>query len=253
MEVPKRAVPCLPACSSEFSRSPCEPRRSAMERHSIFKRMRSSLVAVCIIALNASSPSALSAQAHALPDFAPDPDTAWTPEFFDNFHPPASGPGPVIQDRRFPSFQTGDGQNTDRIADLANGVLQSWVIEKLRMTNDRVHAGKIPFVARERCWPGGVPGFLVYALLLPIRFFQTPTAIIIVNDLYAEVRHVYVNEPHTKSPKPSWYGESVGHWEGDELVVDTIGLNDRTSLDNFGTPHTDQLHVVERFKLTDSG
>jgi len=51
--------------------------------------------------------------------------------------------------------------------------------------------------------------------------------------------------------KPSWYGESVGHYEGDELVVDTIGLNDRTFVDNYRTPHTEQLHVVERFHRTD--
>jgi hypothetical protein len=55
---------------------------------------------------------------------------------------------------------------------------------------------------------------------------------------------------HSKNPKPSWYGESVGHYEnGDTLVVDTIGFNDKTYLDNYLTPHTTQLHVIERFKL----
>src|SRR5262249_41511358 len=66
-------------------------------------------------------------------------------------------------------------------------------------------------------------------------------------------RHVYMDVPHSSSVKPTWYGESVGHWEGDELVIDTIGLNDRTSVDNFGTPHTERLHVVERFKLIEGG
>ena len=59
--------------------------------------------------------------------------------------------------------------------------------------------------------------------------------------------------PHSANVKPSWYGESVGTYEGDTLVVDTIGLNERTYVDNFLTPHTDKLHVVERFRLIDGG
>jgi len=53
--------------------------------------------------------------------------------------------------------------------------------------------------------------------------------------------------------KPSWYGESIGHYEGDTLVVDTIGLNDKTFVDGFDTPHTTQLHVVERWHMIDGG
>jgi hypothetical protein len=62
-----------------------------------------------------------------------------------------------------------------------------------------------------------------------------------------------MNVGHSKDPGHSWYGESVGHYEGDELVVDTIGLNDKTFVDNYRTPHTDKIHVVERFKLLDNG
>ena len=53
--------------------------------------------------------------------------------------------------------------------------------------------------------------------------------------------------------KPSWFGESIGYYEGDTLVVDTIGMNDRTYIDHFRTPHSDKLHVVERFHLIDNG
>jgi hypothetical protein len=52
---------------------------------------------------------------------------------------------------------------------------------------------------------------------------------------------------------PSWFGESVGHYEGDTLVVDTIGMNDQTWIDNYRTPHTDKLHVIERFHMIDGG
>ena len=69
----------------------------------------------------------------------------------------------------------------------------------------------------------------------------------------AQVRHVYLDVPHSANVKPSWYGKSVGHYEGDTLVVDTIGLNDKTFVDNYRTPHTDKLHVVERYKLVNDG
>jgi hypothetical protein len=83
----------------------------------------------------------------------------------------------------------------------------------------------------------------------PIFFIQTPKMVVIMNELNHQYRHVYLDVPHTANPKPSWYGESVGRYEGDELVVDTIGLNDRTFVDNYRTPHTDKIRVVERFKL----
>jgi hypothetical protein len=59
--------------------------------------------------------------------------------------------------------------------------------------------------------------------------------------------------PHSANVKPSWYGESVGHYEGETLVVDTIGQNTKTVVDAFRTPHTEKLHVVERWHLIDSG
>jgi len=68
-----------------------------------------------------------------------------------------------------------------------------------------------------------------------------------------QVRHVYLNVPHSKTVKPSWYGESVGRYDGDTLVVDTIGLNTKTVVDNYRTPHSEKLHVVERWKLIEDG
>jgi hypothetical protein len=62
-----------------------------------------------------------------------------------------------------------------------------------------------------------------------------------------------LNVPHSANPKPSWYGESVGHYEGDTLVVDTIGQNTRTFIDNYRTPHSEKLHVVERYRLLEGG
>jgi hypothetical protein len=69
-----------------------------------------------------------------------------------------------------------------------------------------------------------------------------------------EVRRVRLNEPHRSPLKPSWYGDSVGHYEGDTLVIDTVAVKtDRkyAMIDLFGTPYTDKLHIVERYRLRD--
>jgi hypothetical protein len=173
----------------------------------------------------------------------------------DDLLPPAEGPGPVVSGPAHPYQSNASGkQPTHRIAGLNNPSLQRWVIDQLKGTNDRTLSGKAPFNARERCWPAGVPGFEVFTLLRPVYFLQTPTKVVIINEGDNQVRHVYLNVPHSKNPKPTWYGESVGHYEnGDTLVVDTIGLNDKTYIDNYLTPHTTRLHVVERFKLSDGG
>ena len=69
------------------------------------------------------------------------------------------------------------------------------------------------------------------------------------------VRRVYLNREHSENPKPSWFGESVGHYDNGELVIDTIGFAEHpfSFVDNYGTPHTKDLHVVERWKVADGG
>jgi hypothetical protein len=190
-------------------------------------------------------------------DLAPDTLTAWLPDrpTGDDFLPPADGsPGPVMSPKDRPYVPNGGGrQPTYRIADTSNPILKPWVKEQMEKANDAVRAGKVPYITRERCWPAGVPGFTVYTRVQPIHFYQTKKEITIVNELNTQIRHIYMDVPHSKNPKHSWYGESVGHFEGDELVVDTIGLNDKTYVDNYRTPHTDQIHVVERFKLIEDG
>src|SRR6185369_11001427 len=103
-----------------------------------------------------------------------------------------------------------------------------------------------------RCWATGVPGFILTPAQ-PLFFLQTAQHVRMLHQHDNDVRRIHLNVPHSANVKPSWYGESVGHYEGDTLVVDTIGLNDKTFVDNFRTPHTDKLHVVERFKLIDGG
>jgi hypothetical protein len=180
-------------------------------------------------------------------------DYGWFP-VSDDFQQPLSGPGPVVSDPAHPYYSNQSGrQPTDRVADLNNPILKPWVVERMRKSNAATLAGKIPFSPRETCRPAGVPDFDIFSRLRPVYFLQTPKEVTIINEGDQQSRRVYLNVPHSKNVKPSWYGESVGHYEGDELVVDTIGLNDKTYVDNYLTPHTTELHVVERYKLAEGG
>jgi hypothetical protein len=144
-------------------------------------------------------------------------------------------------------------QPTYFISDLRNNtILKPWVVERMKKDNAEVLAGKIAFTPHSSCVPAGVPGFHLYGFQ-PLYFVQTPREVVMIYSNDQQVRRIYLDVPHTANLKPSWYGESVGHYEGDTLVVDTIGLNDKTFVDNFRTPHTEKLHVVERFKLADGG
>jgi hypothetical protein len=190
-----------------------------------------------------------------IPDFAPTETTGWVLDRsfgVDDLLPPRSGgPGPVTFDRAHPYVPNGSGkQSTYRVADLSNPILQPWTIPSMKKANDEVLAGKVPFRARERCWPVGVPGFVAYSLVEPFFFYQMPTKVVVINQGGPEIRRIYLNVTHSENVKPSWYGESVGHYEnGDTLVIDTIGISPKSYVDNYRTPHTDQLHVVERWKL----
>jgi hypothetical protein len=173
----------------------------------------------------------------------------------DDFEPPESGPGPVTFAKDHPYVPNGFGrQVTFRIADLTNPILKPWAIEKMREQNALAATGKRAYEARASCRPGGVPGFLVMGRVNPLFFVQGKNEVVLINEGGPEMRHVLLDVPHSAHPKTSPYGESVGHYEGgDTLVVDTIGLSDDTYIDNYRTPHTTQLHVVERFRVADGG
>jgi len=162
-------------------------------------------------------------------------------------------PSPVRQDpaHRYVPNNVG-GQPTYRMGDLSNPNLKPWVKERMKKDNDEVLAGKIGYTARSSCAAAGVPGFLTYPVR-PVYFIQTPKQVVMVYSGDAQVRRIYLNVPHSENPKPTWYGESVGHYEGDTLVVDTIGMNDVTFVDNYRTPHTTKLHVVERWRMVEEG
>jgi hypothetical protein len=174
---------------------------------------------------------------------------------FNDYTSPASGPGPVTDDPGHPfvnnevSRITGK-QPTFRVANLNDPNLKPWVIEALREANERALSGAAAYSREARCWATGVPAFHLNPGQMYI--IQTPKQVVML--LAGRMRRIYLDVPHSANPKASWYGESVGYYEnGDTLVVDTIGFNDKTFVDSYRTPHTTQLHVVERFKLINDG
>jgi len=172
-----------------------------------------------------------------LPDFSSD-NVAWL-AINSDFTPVPGGPKPVGFDPKHPFVRNDQpGQATYRVADTDNPNLKPWVREALLRHNAGVLSGKIGPTPRWSCLPGGVPGFSLF-VIEPTFIVQGPKEVLLIYAGNHEVRHVYLNVPHRAEVKLSWYGESVGHYEGDTLVVDTGGLSTKAVIDNYHTPQTD--------------
>ena len=170
---------------------------------------------------------------------------------------PPSGPGPVMMDPLRPHHGHIAGVNgqpdqeaTPWIADDSNPILKPQAREVVKRISDQEAAGHSHVEHQTLCLPSGVPEVL--NLRDSMQMLQAPSGkeITILYSRDSQVRHVYMNVPHSNTLPKTWYGESVGHFDGDTLVVDTVGLNDKTETDRFGTPHSDQMHVVERYRLS---
>jgi hypothetical protein len=214
-------------------------------------------IAAALLASAALAPafSADEGERKAIPNFAPDDKIGWQLTDDDFVLPEGGGPGPVVSDPRYPyisfyRYQTNPNP-TFRVADLNNVILQPATKDAcagpMRGRSQEGHRR-----SEERCWPVGVPAFLLYPAT-PVYFLQTPKEVLLVWMQDHQVRRVRLNEKHEPNARSGWFGDSVGHYEGDTLVVDTIGLSTRTFVDNYFTPHTEQLHVVERFRMIEGG
>ena len=97
------------------------------------------------------------------------------------------------------------------------------------------------------CTPPGYPRVILHPF--PLQIVQTPGEVIMLFE-YDSVRHQIFTDgrAHDTSLGPLWMGDSIGHWEGDTLVADTVNFNDKTWLDRVGHPHSDALHLVERIR-----
>jgi len=186
---------------------------------------------------------------------------AWLAAGADWRDPPAGMRGPIKPDPDHPYHGNldGPGQVTIRLGNYKDPVLKPWAAAQMKASNEEALSGKrqVPFAAQARCYPGGVPGQLLYPAE-PMYYIQTPKVVYMIWQRDHMVRRVFLTDKHSETVKPSWFGESIGRYEnGDTLVIDTIGLlnsKDRPSyIDNFRTPHTEKLHVVERLKLAPDG
>ena len=143
--------------------------------------------------------------------------------------------------------------NMERLSDAGNPNLTPRSAAVMRMHNDLVRNGRRAFSAMSRCWPGGPAQDLFNAE--PVYFVQTPKEVWILWQRDHLVRRVFLDRNHSANPKPSWFGDSVGRYENGELVIDTIAFAEGaySFVDNWRTPHTKDLHMVERWKLADGG
>jgi hypothetical protein len=97
------------------------------------------------------------------------------------------------------------------------------------------------------CFPPGVPRIML--MPFPVQIVQMRNEIVMIFEYDHFVRQIYMNRrEHPKNLDSTWMGDSIGSWDGDTLVVDTTGLNDKTWLDQAGHPHSSALHVVERLR-----
>jgi hypothetical protein len=189
----------------------------------------------------------------------------WAHPAFPWFEPPASGPGPVTNlvrwpgqgpsgpggSRALPPSKEGISDYDQLVGDYNNPILQPWAAEVVKRRGEVSRTSTAPNPSNQ-CWPSNMP--FIYKLQTMELMQQGDRITMVYRGYNDEVRRVRLNAPHASPLKPSWYGDSVGHYEGDTLVIDTIGVRtDRKygMIDLFGTPYTDKLHIVERYRLRD--
>jgi hypothetical protein len=163
------------------------------------------------------------------------------------FEPPLSGPGPVVNKSR---LRTGESNFDQLVGDYTNPILKPQAAEQVKKQGEISLTGVAFPDPENQCRPSGVP-YIFWNF--EMQMLQQPDKITILYFWDHQVRHVRVNQPHPASVTPSWYGDSVGHYEGDTLVIDTVGIKvgPVSMVDRYGTPHTEALHVVERYRLLD--
>jgi hypothetical protein len=194
----------------------------------------------------------------------PDLSGIWAHPFYPHFEVPLSGPGPVTNRSRTRQVFDNDGRPrlpgtkpllvnhpSQQVGDYTNPILKPDAAEILKKHGELELSGHGHPTPLTECWPTGVP-FIFENVAM--QMLQQPDRITILYGWDHEVRHVRMDSPHPAQVTPSWYGDSVGHYEGDTLVIDTVGIkSDRpvAMVDLYGTPYTKALHVVERYRLLD--
>jgi hypothetical protein len=128
-----------------------------------------------------------------------------------------------------------------------------WAAAIFKVTNAKYHGDDPKTVLSDpifQCFPPGVPRIYLYNF--PMQIVQIPGQVLMLFEYDHYIRRIYTDgRPHDMEQGPLWMGDSIGKWEGDTLVVDTVNFNDKTLLDRVGRPHSTALHVVERMRRID--
>ncbi len=195
---------------------------------------------------------AIAAIAAAMPAWAqhtapiPDFSGIWAHLSWPDAELPPEGPGPVTNK----SQRNGASDIYALVGDDTNPILKPRAAATVKKQGELELAGGPSPTPSNQCWPGGVP-FVFYNIGMQMLQQSDRITFLYSND--HEVRHVRLNAPHTRPLIPSWYGDSVGHYEGDTLVIDTVGIKigPFAMVDMYGTPHSPAMHVKERYRLLD--
>lgn len=174
----------------------------------------------------------------------PDLSGIWT-HSIPGFEPLASGPTALINTQR---RANGTGNILKLAGDSTNPILTPQAAEIVKMHADRGlnHIGDPN--PRNQCWPSGLPFVFTDR---PTELLQQKDKITILYGHDHQVRQVRLNAQHPAKVTPSWYGDSVGHYDGDTLVIDTVGMKmgPYSMIDWYGTPRSEALHVIERYRM----
>ena len=195
-----------------------------------------------VVAPTSEAAAGGSKSASSIPDFS----GVWHRWLRPGFGPPASGPGPVTNRSRI----RGVSNYNQLVGDYTNPILNRQAAQVVKEHGDLSLEGVGYPTPSNQCWPDGVP-YIFWQYGMQMLQEQDKVTILYLQD--HQFRQVRLNEPHPAHLTPSWYGDSVGHYEGDTLVVDTVGIKigPFSMIDWYGTPYTEALHVVERYRLLD--
>ncbi len=136
------------------------------------------------------------------------------------------------------------------VGDYTNPILKPHAAEVVKKHGEISLAGGGYPTPSNQCWPPGVP-YIFWDFWMEMS--QLPDKVVMIYRHGNEVRWVRLNQPHPVQLTPSWHGDSVGHYEGDTLVIDTVGMKvgPFSMVDMYGTPQSPALHVIERYRLLD--
>ena len=211
--------------------------------------MRAIRAFVTLILAAAAIPALADADT-AIPDFS----GTWGRNAF-NFETPSSGPGPIRNLRRVgkdaSTPTTGGGDPIPLVGDYMDPILKPHAADVVKRMGEGSANGHDILDPSNQCAPYSPP--YVLTMQQRVTVLQTKNEVTLVYGQDDQVRHIRLNTAHPAHPAPSPMGDSIGHYEGDTLVVDTIGIEigPYTMVDRFGTPQSEAMHVIERYRLID--